>query len=124
MILIVTEANVPSLWTLQRRLVALTGLGVESERAKIIVNRWHRGDEEALKGIQKEISRPVFACIPNDFRKASTSVNLGTPLLENSQNNGLSIRYREIAAQIAGIDPNVAARKAGLGGLFSFSKKR
>jgi pilus assembly protein CpaE len=123
MILIVAEANVPSLWTLQRRLVALTGFGIEPERVRIIVNRWHKGDEEVLKGIQKDISRPVFACIPNDFRKASTSINLGTPLLENSSNNGLSIRYRQIAAQIAGIDAGPAGKKGGLGGFFSFPKK-
>jgi pilus assembly protein CpaE len=124
MILIVAEANVPSLWTLQRRLVALTGFGIEPERARIIVNRWHKGDEEVLKGVQKDISRPVFACIPNDFRKASTAVNLGTPLLENHHNNGLSIRYRQIAAQIAGIDSGPAVKKSGLSGLFSFPTKR
>jgi pilus assembly protein CpaE len=124
MILIVAEANVPSLWTLQRRLVALTGFGIESERARIIINRWHKGDEEVLKGVQKDISRPVFACIPNDFRKASTAVNLGTPLLENHHNNGLSIRYRQIAAQIAGIDSGPAVKKGGLSGLFSFPTKR
>ena len=124
MILIVAEANVPSLWTLQRRLVALTGLGVESDRVRIIVNRWHKGDEEILKGIQKDINRPVFACIPNDFRKASNSINLGTPLLENGTNNGLSIRYRQIAAQIAGIETGPASKKSGLGGFFSFPTKR
>jgi len=124
MILIVAEANVPSLWTLQRRLVALMGFGVEPERARIVLNRWHKGDEEVLKGIQKDINRPVFAYIPNDYRKASTSVNLGTPLLENSQNNGLSIRYRQIAAQIAGIDPGPNVKKGGFGGMFSFPGKR
>jgi pilus assembly protein CpaE len=124
MIFIITEANVPSLWTLQRRLVALSGLGVEAERVRIIINRWHKGDDEVLRGIQKDIGRPVFACIPNDFRKASTSVNLGTPLLETSSNNGLSIRYREIAAQISGTDPGPAGKRAVLGGFFSFSNKR
>jgi pilus assembly protein CpaE len=122
MVLIVAEANVPSLWTLQRRLVAMKGFGVDPERAKVIINRWHKGDEEAMKGIQKEISRPVFACIPNDFRKASTSVNLGTPLLENGSNNGLSIRYREIASQIAGIDSGRDTKRPGLGGFFTYKR--
>jgi pilus assembly protein CpaE len=123
MILIIAEANVPSLWTLQRRLVALTGFGIEPDRVKIILNRWHKGDEEIMKGIHKDINRPVFACIPNDFRKASTSVNLGTPLLENGHNNGLSLRYRQMAAQIAGVGPDPAAKKSGLGGFFSFQSK-
>ncbi|HEV2523260.1 MAG TPA: hypothetical protein VGT24_12835 [Candidatus Acidoferrales bacterium] len=124
MIFTVAEANVPSLWTLQRRLVAMKGFEIEPDRIKIIVNRWHKGDEDVVKGIQKEINRPVFACIPNDFRKASTSINLGTPLLENGRNNGLSIRYRQIAAQIAGIASDPAAKKSGLGGFFSFQGKR
>lgn len=124
MILTVTEANVPSLWTLQKRLVALTGFGIEPDRVKIIVNRWHKGDEEIVRGIQKDINRPVFACIPNDFRKASASINLGTPLLENGHNNGLSLRYRQIAAQIAGIGADPVAKKGGLGGFFSFQGKR
>jgi pilus assembly protein CpaE len=124
MVLIVTEANVPALWTLQRRLVALAGLGIENDRAKIVLNRWHRGDDEVLRGIQKDFSRPVFAYIPNDYRKASTAINLGTPLLENSQNNGLSTRYRQIAAQIAGVDPGPGVKKTGFGGFFSFPAKK
>ncbi len=124
MILIIAEANVPSLWTLQRRLTALKGFGIESERARIVLNRWHQDDDGVLKGIQKDFNQPVFARLPNDFRKANSSINLGTPLLENGRSNGLSARYRQIAAQIAGVDPGPAAKKSGWGGLFSFSTKR
>jgi hypothetical protein len=76
-----------------------------------------------LKGIQKDINRPVFACLPNDFRMASASVNLGTPLLEN-HNNVLSSRYRQIAAQLVGLDVVQTPKKSSLGGLFSFPDKR
>jgi pilus assembly protein CpaE len=123
MILLVAEANVPALWTLERRLLALKGFGIDPDRSRIIINRWHKGDDEALKSIQKDISRPVFACLPNDFRKASEAVNLGTPIQQN-HNNVLSNRYRQIACQLAGIDGNVIAKKGSLGGLFSFSGKR
>ncbi len=122
MILVVAEANVPALWTLERRLLALTGFGIEPDRARIIINRWHKGDEEILKSIQKDINRPVFACLPNDFRKASEAANLGTPLVEN-HTNGLGSRYRQIAAQLAGIDAG-AAKKGSRGGFFSFPTKR
>jgi pilus assembly protein CpaE len=123
MILLVAEANVPALWTLERRLLALKGFGIDPDRSRIIINRWHKGDDEALKSIQKDISRPVFACLPNDFRKASEAANLGTPIQLN-HNNVLSSRYRQIACQLAGIDGNVIAKKGSLGGLFSFSGKR
>jgi len=123
MILLVAEANVPALWTLERRLLALKGFGIDPDRSRVIINRWHKGDDEALKSIHKDISRPVFACLPNDFRKASEAVNLGTPIQQN-HNNVLSNRYRQIAYQLAGMDGNVIAKKGSLGGLFSFSEKR
>ncbi len=123
MILIVAEANVPALWTMERRLLAMKGLGIDPDRARVIINRWHKGDEEVLKSIAKDINRPVFACLPNDFRMASAAVNLGTPMQEN-HNNILSSRYRQIAAQLAGLDIVPASKKSSLGGFFSFPAKR
>ena len=110
MILMVAEANVPSLWTLERRLLALAGLGIDPERVRVVINRWHKGDEEALKSIEKSIKRPIFACLPNDFRKASMSVNLGMPLMEN-HNNVLTNRYRQLAGQLTGMDATPAAKE-------------
>jgi pilus assembly protein CpaE len=123
MILVVAEANVPALWTMERRLLAMKGFGIDPDRTRVIINRWHKGDEDVLKSIQKDINRPVFACLPNDFRMASASVNLGTPLQEN-HNNVLSSRYRQIAAQLAGLDLVPSPKKGSLGGLFSFQAKR
>ena len=123
LILLVAEANVPALWTLERRLLALTGFGIDPDRIRVIINRWHKGDEEVLKSIEKNIKRPVFACLPNDFRKANESVNLGTPLMEN-HNNTLTHRYRQLAMQLAGIDATPSAKRSGLSNLFSFPGKR
>jgi pilus assembly protein CpaE len=123
MILLVAEANVPALWTMERRLLALKGFGIEPDRTRVIINRWHKGDDEVLKSIQKDINRPVFACLPNDFRMASAAVNLGTPMQEN-HNNLLSSRYRQIAAQLAGIDIVGVQKRNSLGGFFTFPTNR
>src|SRR5579862_6753126 len=64
MILIVVEANVPSLWTLQRRLLALAGFGVDPQKIRIVVNRWHKGDEETIRSIEKESKHEVVAYLP------------------------------------------------------------
>ena len=104
--------------------MALKGFGIDPVRARVIVNRWHKGDDEVLKSIEKQISKPVFACFPNDFRKASEAMNLGTPLQEN-HNNILTDRYRQIAGQLVGIDTALKEKKGPLSGLFSFpSNKR
>ena len=123
MILVVTETNVPALWTLERRLSALEGLGIASEKIRVVVNRWQKGDQETLKSVEKNIKRPIFAFLPNDFRKASSSVNLGTPLMEN-HNNNLSNQYRKLASLLTGMDAVPEAKRTGIGNFFSFQAKR
>jgi pilus assembly protein CpaE len=123
MILVIAETNVPSLWTLERRLSALEGLGIDPEKIRVVVNRWHKGDQETLTSLERTIKRPIFAFLPNDFRKASSSVNLGTPLIEN-HNNNLSNHYRKLASLLCGMDAVAAAERPGMGNFFSFSKKR
>lgn len=123
LILIVAEANVPALWTLERRLIALKAFGIDPTRARVIINRWHKADDEVLKNIEKQIGKSVFACFPNDFRKASQAMNLGIPLQEN-HNNVLNDRYRQVAGQLVGIDTALKEKKGALSGLFSFPTKR
>jgi Flp pilus assembly CpaE family ATPase len=123
MILIVAEANVPSLWTLERRLMALKGFGIEPDRARIVINRWHKGDDEVLRSIEKQISQPVYACFPNDFPKASQAINLGTPIQDN-RSNILNNRYRQVAGQLAGMQFATPEKKSAFSNLFSTLGKR
>jgi pilus assembly protein CpaE len=122
LILVVAETNVPALWTLERRLSALEGLGIDAEKIRVVINRWHKGDQETLSCIEKNIKRPIFALLPNDFRKASSSVNLGTPLMEN-HNNNLSNHYRKLASLLSGRDAMPVAKRTGIGNFFSFPAK-
>jgi hypothetical protein len=73
--------------------------------------------------MEKQINQPVFACFPNDFRKASQAMNLGTPLPDN-HNNILVDRYRQVAGKLLGIDIAVKPKKGPLSALFSFPVKR
>lgn len=122
-ILLVAETNVPSLWTLERRLSALDGLGIDPKKVRIVINRFHKGDQETLKSIEKNIKRPISALLPNDFRKASTSVNLGTPLIQN-HNNDLTNHYRQLASELVGPSSIPEAKKNAIGSIFSSQPKR
>lgn len=122
-ILLVAETNVPSLWNLERRLSALDGLGVSLNKVRIVINRWHKGDEETLKSIEKNVKRPISAFLPNDFRKASASVNLGAPMIEN-HSNVLTSHYRQLASELIGSSPVSIEKKSGISSFFSFPAKR
>jgi pilus assembly protein CpaE len=114
MILMVAEANVPSLWTLERQMSAAATLGLESDKLRIIINRWSRDDEVALKSVEKNVKRPIFARLPNDFRQVSEAVNLGVPLHRN-HNNALVSAFRQLASNVTGVTLAPSpARRAGL----------
>ncbi len=118
MVMVVTEANVPGLWTLEKQLLALTASGIDPHRFRVIVNRWHKADEETLKSVEKRIKCSIYARLPNDFRQVSQAVNTGAPLSRN-HNDPLTTKYREIAAEIAGVAIESKPKNKPLFGLFS-----
>jgi pilus assembly protein CpaE len=123
-VLLVAETNVPALWALERRVLALLGSGLEPERVRAVINRWRRTDQEALKAVEKNIKQPIFACIPNDFRLVSEAINVGAPLTAN-HNNPLTARFVQLAGQLAGVAPGAReTRSGGFANLFSISPKR
>jgi pilus assembly protein CpaE len=103
-VILVAEVDVPGLWNLERQVSMLTSSGLDSERLRIFVNRWHRRDEEALKAFEKKVGRPIFARLPNDFRQVSEAVDLGVPLSRN-HNDPLTTKFRQLASQLAGLAP-------------------
>ncbi len=117
-IVLVAEANVPALWTLERHISTISSFGLDPERFRIIINRWHRTDEEALKAFEKKIRRPIFARLPNDFRQVSEAINLGMPLSKN-HNDPLVVKFRQLACDLAGISPTTAAKRGTIFNLFS-----
>jgi len=111
-IIVVTQADVPGLWALERHLSALAAFGLDPARLQIIINRWHRPDEEALKAFEKKAKHQIFGRIPNDFRQVSTAGNLGAPLSAN-YNSALMAKFRQLASQLAGVSPAAEETKRG-----------
>lgn len=117
MTLLVVESNVPSLWALERHLASVSALGLESDRVRIVVNRWDRGDEQVLRSVEKAVKRPIFARLPNDFRQVSEAISLGMPLSRN-HSNSLVLGFRSLASRLAGLPEVQLPRGRGLNQLF------
>jgi pilus assembly protein CpaE len=122
-IMLITEANVPALWALERRLFALAGFGINPDQIRIVVNRWHRTDEATLKSVEKNIKRSISAYIPNDFARVSEAVNIGVPLSGN-HNNLVASKFKQLAAETLGLEMDTGSSKRnGLTGLFRLGGK-
>jgi pilus assembly protein CpaE len=117
-VVLVTETNVPSLWSLEQQITLLRALGIDSARLRLVVNRWHRADEEPLQSFEKRVKLPIFERIPNDFKGVSRAVNMGAELARG-QNDQLVQKFRIMAAQIAGVHQDIADKRGSFLGLFS-----
>jgi pilus assembly protein CpaE len=117
-VILVTETNVPSLWSLERQITMLRSVGVEASRLRLVVNRWHKPDDEALGAFEKRTKLKIFERLPNDYKAVSRAVNMGAEL-SKGQNDHLVQKFRGIAEQLAGAKPVAEAKRGNFLGLFS-----
>jgi pilus assembly protein CpaE len=119
-VLLVAEANVSGLSKLERHVTALSSLGVQSFQIRIVINRWHRRDDEAIKTVEKKLGHPIFARLPNDYRQVSEASSLGMPLLKN-HGDPLGTRLRELACEVADVMPPAEMANGGFARFFSLN---
>jgi len=120
-VLLVSEAHVASLWAVERQVSALIAQKVDASLLRLVINRWHRRDDDVLKSIEHRTKRNVFLRLPNNFAKVNDAVNTGTPLADN-HDNAIVSRLRQFAIELTGAP--APPRRSGLGNLFSSSSSR
>jgi pilus assembly protein CpaE len=114
-VLLVSEADLPGLAKLDKHLRALTSLRVASAQLRLVINRWHRSDEEALAQIESTMKMPVFARLPNNFKQVTEATVRGIPMAKDG--DPLAEGFAKIAGQLGGT-PNSNRRKKSLLGQF------
>ncbi len=105
-LVLVATVDSPSLANLERWVSALTSMGVDPERLRIVFNRWYAmrdvGCDQALERILEKTKCSVLARLPNDFQQVSQAITQGAPLSKNEK-DPLCAQYRELARQLAGV---------------------
>ncbi len=122
-VVLVAEADVPALWAVERHVLKVASLGVDRERVGIVINRWHRRDQEIVRDFEMRIKRSILAHLPNDFRQVSEAINSGVPLCRN-HGDPLGAKFRELACRLTGITPPAEEKSGILSKLFPSSPTR
>jgi pilus assembly protein CpaE len=81
-IVLVTTPDVTAVRDAFRRLRSLAVLGVEKDRVKLVVNRWHKAAYVSRKDIAQNLGIPVAATISDDPRHVEQAVNEGKLIRE------------------------------------------
>ncbi|HSC45455.1 MAG TPA: AAA family ATPase [Candidatus Acidoferrum sp.] len=116
-VLLISEADLPGLGKLHKHLGALARLGAPAAQTHLVINRWHRQDEEAVSQIASNTKMPVFARLPNNFKQVTEATVRGVPVVKNS--DGLAAGFEDMATKLTGTGNQAARKKSRLGQLFS-----
>jgi pilus assembly protein CpaE len=116
-VLLISEADLPGLAKLHKHLGALGNLRVDLGRVRLVINRWHRQDEEALKKIESGMRLPVFARLPNSFKEVTEATVRGVPVARSG--DPLAAGFEKIAVVLAGMERSGGQKKSLLGQFFS-----
>jgi pilus assembly protein CpaE len=109
-ILLVSEADLAGLAKLQRHLSALENLQISATQVRLVINRWHRHDEEALEKVETGMRIPVFARLPNNFKQVNEATMRGDSL--RHEGDGLSGEFHKMAQLLSGTVPAKQAKKS------------
>ena len=80
------------------------------------MNRYEKRQQIKLKDIEQTITGVKVHMIPNDFKAAIESANLGKPVVESKKNSSITKSVIELSQTLA---PEVKEKKGWIKRLFS-----
>lgn len=125
-VLVVTQLSVASIRNATRILKLLRQMGAADENVALVVNRYKASYERiSQEEVEAHFNRPVFALVPNDYRRMQSSMDLGQPMMHDAPNSPARVAIHEMAKKIAGNVPEKEPAPApSHGGLFGKLWKR
>jgi pilus assembly protein CpaE len=118
-VLIVTQLGVPFIRNAGRLYEGLREMGIPGESLEIVLNRCQSVYERIKpEDVQSHFGKPIFATIPNDYRRVQSALDFGHPMLAHAPNTPAHLAIEQMARKLAAGDEE-AAGTAAPAGLFS-----
>lgn len=112
-----TQQNLVSVKNASRILRSLTlEYGLAKDQIELIVNRFDKHQQIKLSDIEQTLPELNVHVIPNDFKAAIESANLGKPFVEVKRNSPMTKSIIELSQLLA---PATQEQKGWLKRLFS-----
>jgi len=116
-VLILTQLAVPFLRNAARIYDTLLNMGTPEERIEVVLNRGNASHERiSPEEVQEHFGRPVFAIIPNDYRRVTASRDLGHPILTDAPQSPARLAINQMARKLIGEGAPAGANHRGNGG--------
>ncbi|MCG3128570.1 MAG: hypothetical protein CHACPFDD_03459 [Phycisphaerae bacterium] len=120
-LLIVLQLSVPFIRNATRIYDALLSAGIAEDRVEFVVNRYSANFERiTTEEVERHFNRPIFALIPNDYRRVVASRDLGHSLAADAPKSPARRAIQQMARRIIdhAAEPVEEPDEGGLMGLF------
>jgi pilus assembly protein CpaE len=106
-VLIVTQLGVPFIRNATRIYDCLLQMGTEERCIEIVLNRCNANFERITPDeVAAHFGQPVFAMIPNDYRRVQSSLDLGRPIGTDAPTSPARVAIQEMAQKLASDKPH------------------
>jgi len=118
--LIVTQLGVAFIRNATRMFDGLIRTGMPEDRVQIVLNRCN-ADHERIKPeeVESHFGQPVFAMIPNDYKRVQSALDLGHPIVADAPTSPARLAIQQLAKKLANDEDVEDAAKAESSGLLS-----
>ncbi|TVQ86507.1 MAG: hypothetical protein EA397_20120 [Deltaproteobacteria bacterium] len=120
LIVLVTEPTVISVRDAFRRIRHLSGLGVEADRLRLVVNRHHRDAYVSTKDIQANLGLPIAATISDDPVVIGQALDEGKLVRDTNRKSQVSKDISGLLSILTDDGEEPAEEKAAQSGSFLF----
>jgi pilus assembly protein CpaE len=101
-VLLVTQLGVPFIRNATRIFQCLLEMDTEEDRIGIVLNRCKANYERiSPEEVEAHFGRPVFAMVPNDYRRVQSALDFGQPIVTDSPSSAVRAAIQEMARKIA-----------------------
>ena len=100
MILLITEANLPTLNNCKRCMDFFEHIGLQN-KTQIVLNRYSSSDECQKQDVADILQKNILSVIPNDWQTASSAINKGVTIGETNPFSDIYYAFGELADLVA-----------------------
>jgi len=104
LVLMVGLMNLSSVKGCQKCYEFFNNMNFNSNKIKLIMNRFIQNPDFTLDDVQKTIGREVFAKIPNNYLTLIDAINSASTVLEANPQSNIAKAYKTLAQQIEDLD--------------------
>ncbi len=123
LILLTFILSLPSIKNTQRYLKYMEKDSIRSNKIRLVVNRYFEKLEIRIETAENLLHRPIFWCIPNDFKTAMSSLDKGIPLGAYAPYSKLNLSIKDLAMTVTGKHLDIPGSKTKTSPFHKFFRK-